>query len=158
MRFLAQHCHQNRSHPVGGLRGLTVAALALFALTACESPALTGLKESSTPPQRPSDPQKAAAYDRTVAEIRARAAAEDANPQEFPGVFDTAVPPSMLVRPTRNVAELKAELEQIAAARRGANGRRQQELAAREAELRRLVQQNQKETAEKIRENSTNVQ
>ncbi|MDQ0327193.1 membrane-bound lytic murein transglycosylase B [Rhodopseudomonas julia] len=158
MRFLAQNCRHSRLRPIGGWRGLGVAAVALFALTACESPALTGLKESSTPPKRPSDPQKAAAFDHTVADIRARAAAEDANPREFPGVFDTAVPPRMLVRPTRNVAALKAELEQIAAARRGANGRKQQELTAREAELRRLVQQNQKETAEKIRENSANMQ
>jgi len=141
--------------PAGHLAALGTVLL----LGACAN--VTGafqpMRTEPVPEEEPVDPEKAAARQAAIEEIRAKSAAEAERQGAFPHVFSNTPPKNLLAKTPERVNEIEEELRAIAEARKDASGAELAELKAREEELVRLMRTHDTETSEEIRQNSANM-
>ncbi|WP_034492097.1 hypothetical protein [Afifella pfennigii] len=145
--------------PRRALSVVAVSAVAAFWLASCASltDPFNPMETTPEPEEQAAAPERSAARQGAIEEIRAKSAAQTESEGTFPHVFGSGTPENLLAKSPATAAAIEAELRSIAEARQQAQGEELAELQAREVELRRLVAEQRQQVSESIRQNSSGV-
>ncbi|MBZ8134541.1 hypothetical protein [Afifella sp. IM 167] len=159
MKFSARIPFATFRRNSAGAISLALPLCAALVLGSCAgvSSAFHPMRTDPVPQEKPVDPEKAAARENAIAEIRAKSAAGEKEVTAFPHVFTNTPPSNVSTKSPERVEEITQELRAIAEARKNASGAQLAELAAREQELMKLMRTHDETTSEEIRQNSANM-